>query len=282
MTRLAVISDIHGNYKALEAFLSYLEEHPVQAVIGLGDYVTDGPYPERTMDMLYELQKQVPCYLVRGNREEYLLENAENSQGWKPSSQTGALYYTAKHLRERDLKFFRTLSGERRVKLKDCPPLYICHGIPGEIRGNVTLGEGVRERALKASPCPYLLGGHSHCQEIFQHGEKTYLNPGSLGLAIDGVGKRAQFALMTFRGETRRPETELLSLSYDVEGFLQDFTESGLDEWGMVLNRAVKKTLVTGRNYFYESVLEAARESGLPLSQVPESVWEQVASRLEL
>ena len=26
--KLAVISDVHGNYKALEGFLKYIEEHP--------------------------------------------------------------------------------------------------------------------------------------------------------------------------------------------------------------------------------------------------------------
>ena len=43
MKRLALISDVHGNYKALEAFLEYIEEHPVDGIICLGDYVTDSP-----------------------------------------------------------------------------------------------------------------------------------------------------------------------------------------------------------------------------------------------
>ena len=56
--RVAVISDIHGNYKALEAFLSYIEEHSVDAIIGLGDYVTDSPYPQRTLSMICEMEKK--------------------------------------------------------------------------------------------------------------------------------------------------------------------------------------------------------------------------------
>ena len=35
--KLAVISDIHGNYKALEAFLEYIEENPVDGIVCLGD-----------------------------------------------------------------------------------------------------------------------------------------------------------------------------------------------------------------------------------------------------
>ena len=52
MKKLALISDVHGNYKALEAFLEYIEVHPVDGIICLGDYVTDSPYPERTMELL--------------------------------------------------------------------------------------------------------------------------------------------------------------------------------------------------------------------------------------
>ena len=48
--RVAVISDIHSNFKAFEAFLEYIEAHPVDAIIGLGDYVTDMPYHRRTLD----------------------------------------------------------------------------------------------------------------------------------------------------------------------------------------------------------------------------------------
>ena len=97
--RVAVISDIHGNYKALEAFLSYIEEHSVDAIIGLGDYVTDSPYPQRTLSMIYEMEKKYPCYLLRGNREEYLLDNRRQDQGWHICSPNGALYYTYRNVK---------------------------------------------------------------------------------------------------------------------------------------------------------------------------------------
>lgn len=94
MKRIALMSDIHGNYKALEAFLKYIESNPVDGIICLGDYVTDAPYPQRLMSLLYTMKEQYPCYLLRGNREEYLLENLGNCKGWKPSSANGILLYT--------------------------------------------------------------------------------------------------------------------------------------------------------------------------------------------
>ena len=81
--KLAVISDLHGNYYALSAVMEFLRRQQIDGIIGLGDFVTDGPFPQRMMGVLREMQEEFPCYLVRGNREEYLLENLWQPQNWK-------------------------------------------------------------------------------------------------------------------------------------------------------------------------------------------------------
>ncbi|MGN1196760.1 MAG: metallophosphoesterase family protein [Acetatifactor sp.] len=284
MKRIALMSDIHGNYKALEAFLKYIESNPVDGIICLGDYVTDAPYPQRLMSLLYTMKEQYPCYLLRGNREEYLLENLGNCKGWKPSSANGILLYTLQQLTEKDLNFFASLPTERILQLEGGPELYICHGTPGRVRGNVDTEPDLREKALCGLPCRYLLGGHSHHQELYEYGEKTYINPGSLGLAIDGVGRRAQFAILTLSCGNCR--AELLSVSYDVEAFLRDYGESGVDRLGMTLNKAVKKTLVTGINYFYLCIqameAEAAKAGKTSISEMPEECWQKLEERFGL
>ena len=78
--KLAVISDVHGNYKALEGFLKYIEEHPVDGIVCLGDYVTDSPYPLRTMKLLYGMMEAYDCYMLRGTREDYLIHNFYKTQ----------------------------------------------------------------------------------------------------------------------------------------------------------------------------------------------------------
>ena len=282
--KLAVISDIHSNYKALEAFLAFLEDHPVNSVICLGDYVTDGPYPERTLALIQKMQERWPCYMIRGNREDYLLRNMDNHQGWKPSSNTGALLYTLNHLSEEELDFLGSLPTEREVLIEGCPTLYICHGVPGRVRGNVKTEQGLRDRILEELPGRYLLGGHSHHQELYRKGEKTYVNPGSLGLAIDGVGRHAQFAVLT--GDAKEWQAEFFSIPYDIEGYLKDFKESGVEEMGMTLSKAVQKSLVTGINYFFKCVMEVmgeARSMGVSdFGQVPEAFWKQLEDEFEL
>lgn len=315
--KLAVISDIHGNYKALEAFLEYIEENPVDGIVCLGDYVTDSPYPKRTMNLIYEMMRHWNCYFLRGNREDYLLNNVGNSMGWKRSSANGVLLYTLQNLDERDLEFFRSLPTERELKPDGYPSLYLCHGTPGKVRGNVCEDEGLRDRLFDGFPYPYLLGGHSHFQEKIVSGGQVYVNPGSLGLSMNGEGREARFAVLVGRkeplaqqtdnqmeeqgqarteaGENHRKaqemsdgtwEVELLSIPYDVDSFLRDFTESGVDEMGMTLAKAVKKSLLTGINYFYHCILEIeaeAKRRGLSgLSEVPESEWKKLEEKFNL
>ncbi|MBO5167181.1 MAG: metallophosphoesterase family protein [Lachnospiraceae bacterium] len=280
--KLAVISDIHGNYKAFEAFLAYIEDKEVDAILCLGDYVTDAPYPQRTMDLLFRMMEKYTCYMVRGNREQYLIDNFYHPQGWKPSSANGMLYYTAEHITAEQIHFFEGLPFARELCLPECPPMIICHGTPEDLRGNFVEEPQLRETVLKSVNVPYLFGGHSHNQEIECRYGTTYVNPGSLGGAIDGVGKLARFAMLETVEREGEPafEVELITIPYDIDSYLQDFKESGLDECGGVLAQAVKKNLLTGINYFYQSVVEAGKISGKPISEVSEETWEQVAQKL--
>ena len=203
--KLAVISDLHGNYYALAKVLAFLRSQEIDGIIGLGDFVTDGPFPQRMMRVLREMQEEFPCYLVRGNREEYLLENLDAA---------------------------------------------------------------------------ILLGGHSHKQEQREYAGKTYLNPGSLGLALDGVGGHAHFAILTLENSTW--QIECFQIPYDLEGYLAEFDRAGLETHGSVLARSLKRTLTCGVNYFYLTV-KRVRElaDALALTDLDEEVWKKAEQELK-
>lgn len=63
---IAVLSDIHGNYYAFTACVKYALARGIKNFIFLGDYLGEMAYPQKTMEMLYELQKKYCCYFVRG------------------------------------------------------------------------------------------------------------------------------------------------------------------------------------------------------------------------
>ncbi len=287
--RIAVISDIHGNYKALEACLNYLEKHPVDAFFLLGDYITDGPYPQKMMKMLYELINNNTCYFVKGNREQYILDNYEKPQGWRKASGSGALLYTAENLKEEDYIFFKNcpvllrLPDEKADKTyaELFPATTICHGIPEDMRGNLGENPELLDEAIRQAKTPFLFGGHSHKQELRQNEDGIYINPGSLGQAIDHVGKRAQFAIVETDGE--KYDVSFQSISYDIEGLFRDFKQSGLEDYGKIQIQSVKKTLLTGENYFFECIkLVTKLSGGRNSNEIPENIWEEAARRLEL
>lgn len=78
MKKIIVIADIHSNYAAFEAAFNIIEKIKPDGVIFLGDYVTDFPYPQRTMKLLYKCKARYNCHFIRGNREDYLLEHRHN------------------------------------------------------------------------------------------------------------------------------------------------------------------------------------------------------------
>ena len=284
--KLAVISDIHGNYKALEAFESYIAERKaagegVDEILILGDYFADGPDPKRVMRLLRDLEKEYPCHFVLGNREEYLLDNRKKPQGWKVSSPNGMLFFVDQRLDEEILSFMEGLARIRRLSFDGGKDITICHGSPNNTRGNFMEDPGLRARCMKTLDCEYLVGGHTHKQEVVTSYNKTYVNPGALGLAIDGVGCHAPFAIMAST-ESGEWKTELQSIPYDIDGYLKDFEESGLLQAGCVLARATRKTLLTGINYFFKMIIEVRRRTGLPTYEVPEEIWEEVAKDFEV
>lgn len=276
--KIALVSDIHGNYKAYEAFLEYCSKNPMDIYFFAGDYITDCPYPERLLSLLYETIKKEPCFYVKGNREDYLLQNAMVPQGFKKSSGTGSLLYVAQRLTAEDISFFQSCEAVLRPEISGLPDITLCHGIPENLRGNIGENPQLLEEALRQAGTSFLLGGHSHKQEVRKEKYGVYINPGSLGLAIDGVGKQAQFAVLEAeKGDIRE---KLVSIPYDWEGLIRDFEESGIEEYGMVLARSIKKTILTGQNYFIACIRRAEQTAGKKAYEIPEDIWERAAKEL--
>ena len=69
--RLAVFSDVHSNHHALKACLKEAEKQKADGYIFLGDYISDCANPHETMKLIYRAKQEMPCWFVRGNREEY-------------------------------------------------------------------------------------------------------------------------------------------------------------------------------------------------------------------
>ena len=52
LMKIAILSDIHGNYIALQKCLDHALSQKVDSYIFLGDYLGEFPYPQKTLEIL--------------------------------------------------------------------------------------------------------------------------------------------------------------------------------------------------------------------------------------
>ena len=68
MTRIALLSDVHGNLAALEAVTKEIRREKPDAVLVAGDLVLNGPEPNATVDALRVLESE-GALIVSGNTD---------------------------------------------------------------------------------------------------------------------------------------------------------------------------------------------------------------------
>jgi putative phosphoesterase len=183
--RLAVLSDIHGNWPALQAVAAEVEAARVDRVLNLGDILSGPLWPQATADWL--MRRAWPT--IAGNHERQLLDTH------KPQGASDA--FAARALGEAHKAWLAHLppaltleGGDIRLchgtPLVDHEPLldtvtpdFGTHGSPG-VRA-ATPGE-VQERLGDTGAATLLLCGHSHQPRVLALGSLLIVNPGSVGL----------------------------------------------------------------------------------------------------
>ncbi len=283
---IAVLSDIHSNHVALEACLAYLKEKEIDAYIFLGDYIGEFPCPEITLDILYSLKKEKTCYILRGNKEEYQMRKlGGDNPAWDPYPSTiGMIRYGGSHTREKDLAYFTELPTTMRVEISGMPPLRICHGSPRAVREDIIPGNPVNEEIFSEIEEDYIVCGHTHrVIRVKEHG-KTILNPGSVGLSLDGSSS-AQ--CMILYGKDGVWESEFLSLPYDTSKVIEEMERENLYTLAPYWTK-VTESLLKGGNCSHGVVLLRAMElceqqTGVcNWPEIPESCWQQAYEEIIL
>ncbi len=276
---IAVLSDIHSNHTALEACLDSFKNKEIDAYIFLGDYIGEFPCPERTLDKLYALQKEMPCYILRGNKEEYQMKGiGGENPAWDPYLSTiGMIRYGFRHTRETDLSYFEKLPTTMRVEFEGLPALRICHGSPRAVREDIIPGNSVNEEIFAEVEEDYILCGHTHRVVRVKEYGKNVLNPGSVGLSLDGSGC-AQ--CMILHGKDGTWEPEFLSVPYDISKAIDEMKSEKLYELAPYWTK-VTESLLTGGVHSHGEVLAKAmalceEQTGVcNWPEIPESIWKQ-------
>ncbi|MBR3929141.1 MAG: metallophosphoesterase family protein [Clostridia bacterium] len=279
--RIAAFSDIHSNSIAFRACLKEARKIGFDACALLGDFVSDCAYPERTMELIEEIKSMYPTEIIRGNREEYLLNHLKNpNDGWKYNSRTGSLLYTFERLPNETILSFENMPIGKRVSFSGYPPFEIAHGSFSKSRAMVIPGHGDAEEMFSSMQTNLALVGHTHYMFIMQRGKKTIANAGPIGVPSRNL-PGACFLMMEAVSGVWRPT--LHRVQYDVDRVIREMDESGLTQKSNVWARGIKGMLKTGREYLLEVidlVNILSKQANLPMED--ERLWEEAARRLGL
>lgn len=224
---IAVLSDIHGNYIALQKCLEYAIAKGIEAFIFLGDYHGELAYPQRTLEILYTLREKYTCYFIRGNKEDYWLNYKKNGEkGWRyESSLTGCLLYVYEHLTDTDFTFLTGLPPVQSITFEGFPTITACHDSPRKTNEKMLPDNAATFSLIEQDTNSLILCGHTHIQTAIEHNGKLALNPGSVGVPLGSQGK-SQFLILY--GEHGHWQHEFVSLDYDVEQVISDLYQEAL------------------------------------------------------
>ncbi len=104
--RYAIISDIHGNFPALQAVLEDAKAFAIDRFIFVGDYSLCYPFPNQVVDTIRSLPNAI---VVSGNEEGYYRKLSTQDQSTWTDGQFASLYWAYRTLTECNHKYLAAL-----------------------------------------------------------------------------------------------------------------------------------------------------------------------------
>jgi putative phosphoesterase len=180
--RIAFLSDIHGNFTALQAVLADLETQSVDQVVCLGDVATLGPQPLEVLNALRELK----CVCIKGNHDAATLDPEEAERYDIASHLIPDLHWCKDRLSADDIQFIDSFKSLHEVNLPLGNRILAFHGSPFSYTDIIlsTTPDKRLEDYLKGQEANIFIGGHSHIQMVRRYDSKLILNSGSVGNAF--------------------------------------------------------------------------------------------------
>jgi len=238
--RYLVLSDVHGNWEALQAVLRHARRKRHGRVLFLGDAVGYGASPNLVVDWLRSLGGRVVA--IRGNHDRVCsgLDTAETFNRYARE----ASEWTYHRLSPRNLAYLQALP-EGPLTIEE--GLVICHGSPLDEDEYLFSVRDARE-SLLATSASVIFFGHTHVPSLFdwrgkdgpdffgirvlaggrtvldlERGSRYLVNPGSVGQARDR-DSRAAYAIY----DSDRRRLYHYRVQYPVETARRRIIQAGL------------------------------------------------------
>lgn len=231
--RIAFISDIHGNFTALQAVLADIELQKVDRLICLGDTVTMGPQPVEVLAALRKLD----CTFIKGNHDSAVLNPEEAAKYEIAAHLIPDLIWCGEQLTESDLEFIQSFLPHYQLKFPNDVSVLCFHGSPLASTDllQATTPKETLETYFQGQNADIYIGGHSHIQMHRRLGNKLILNSGSIGNAFEyafspgqvpSLLPWAEYAILSQSGNSL--DVDLRRVYYDIDALFEAVKKSGL------------------------------------------------------
>jgi predicted phosphodiesterase len=223
MTRVVVLSDVHGNVVALEAVRKAIRVESPDLVAIAGDLVLNGPDPAATVDLLRVMEAEGAA-IVSGNTDiavadfDYAAAFPWMSDG-VPEAFQAAAEWAHDALGDERVAWLRRLPSERRLRTDDGTMILVCHASPGSQTAGFdqALDPSIITERVSRTDARVIACGHTHLPEVRDLGWKLIVNDGSAGYVFDGdptaSWARLEITDGDVQAEIRRTEYDVLSVA---------------------------------------------------------------------
>ncbi len=211
--KILLISDIHGNFPALEAVEQQVRNESFDLIINGGDTTVYAPFPNETIDWLREHNS----ISILGNTDIKVLHLLEGRKLKKPRKAEKRIMYTwtAEHLTPENRKYLSQIKKTARLDLEG-HRIGLFHGSPANDNEHLfqdTPATRFRELTRKTD-CNIIITGHSHSPFHKKINDVHFINPGSVGRMFD-KNPDASYAIVDLASDL--VQVTLYRCPYDVE-----------------------------------------------------------------
>ena len=181
--KLAIISDIHANFQALEAIVEDINVQKCEKVLCLGDLALAGPQPRMVVDYI---QNQKDWLVIQGNTDKLIAnfskEILDNVKAVFPVM-ANALVDDVFVLEDEKKEYLKNLPPQQELEIEGINILLV-HGSPRRNNEDILpdMPPDQIEAMLDGVNADLIFCGHTHVPCGYQtNSKKTVVNVGSVG-----------------------------------------------------------------------------------------------------